>query len=234
MKALTAGVLMMTMGSTHGVAAAGSAPTPFFAEYQAEWRGILIGVSELKLDEDTMPGRFVYTWRISARGIFRLAYAHDIVQTSWFTLDAGHARPGKYRGEEGSSVVDLLFDWQTRHARGLSEGKPVDLELEDGTQDLMSIQIEVMQDLKNGNLPQRFLIVDKDEAKEFVYTDEGAARITTALGALDTVVVASSRTGSDRVLRMWFAPSLGMVPVQAERTRGGRAEFAMRIRSLKR
>jgi hypothetical protein len=98
----------------------------------------------------------------------------------------------------------------------------------------MSIQIEVMQDLKNGNLPKRFLIVDKDEAKEFVYTEQGAARITTALGALDTVVVESVRTGSDRVLRMWFAPSLGMVPVQAERTRGGRSEFAMRIRSLKR
>ena len=33
-------------------------------------------------------------------------------------------------------------------------------------------------------------------------------------------------------LRMWFAPSLGYLPVQAERSRGGKLEFAMRIRSL--
>ncbi len=224
----------MAMGCMQGAAAAESDPVPFFAQYEAEWRGIPVGVSDLTLKADTTPGRFVYAWRISARGIFRLAYARDVVQTSRFTLDAGHARPDTYRGEEGSSVVNLEFDWRSRHVRGMSEGKPVDLELEEGTQDLLSIQIEVMQDLKNGNLPKKFRIVDKDEAKEFAYTEEGAARIKTALGNLDTLVVTSSRTGSDRVLRMWFAPSLGMVPVQAERTRAGRAEFAMRIRGLKR
>ena len=56
----------------------------------------------------------------------------------------------------------------------------------------------------------------------------------TALGPLDTVIVSSRRTGNDRILRMWFAPSRGFVPVQAERTRGGKLEFAMRIQSLKR
>ena len=30
---------------------------------------------------------------------------------------------------------------------------------------------------------------------------------------------------------MWFAPALGYVPVQAERERGGKLEFAMRIKS---
>jgi hypothetical protein len=33
---------------------------------------------------------------------------------------------------------------------------------------------------------------------------------------------------------MWFAPALGWVPVQAERTSSGKLEFAMRIRSLTR
>jgi len=47
-------------------------------------------------------------------------------------------------------------------------------------------------------------------------------------------VVASTRAGNNRTLRMWFAPSLGFVPVQAERTRDGKLEFSMRIKSLKR
>ena len=33
---------------------------------------------------------------------------------------------------------------------------------------------------------------------------------------------------------MWFAPSLGFVPVQAERTRDGKLEIAMRIKSVDR
>jgi hypothetical protein len=91
-----------------------------------------------------------------------------------------------------------------------------------------------MLDLRNGTLPAIFHIVDKDELKDFIYTREGTARIRTALGELDTVIVSSQSKGSDRILRMWFAPSLGFIPVQAERTRDGKLEFAMRIKTLKR
>jgi hypothetical protein len=90
-----------------------------------------------------------------------------------------------------------------------------------------------MLDLKSGNLPNTFQILDNDELKEFIYSQEGSARIRTALGELDTVIVSSRRTGNNRILRMWFAPSLGFIPVQAERTRDGKLEFAMRIKSVK-
>jgi hypothetical protein len=232
MRAIEIAGVMLMGGTIHGAAAADSAPAPFSAHYQAEWRGIRVGVSDLELKPDG--DGFVYLWRIGARGIFRLAYGRDVLQTSWFALEGRHVRPEKYRGEDGASLVSFEFDWNAHRARGVAEGKPLDLEIPDGTQDVMSIQIEVMQDLRNGSLPQRFDIVDKDEVKEFAYTDEGTARIKTALGPLDTLVVSSTRPGSNRVLRMWFAPALGMVPVQAERTRDGGPEFAMRIRSLKR
>jgi hypothetical protein len=84
-------------------------------------------------------------------------------------------------------------------------------------------------------MPAVFSIIDKDQMKDFIYTREGTAKLRTAIGSLDTIVVASRRSRTDsRVLRMWFAPALGFVPVQAERTRDGKLEFAMRIRSLKR
>ena len=65
--------------------------------------------------------------------------------------------------------MNLDFDWEGGRARGVSEDKPVDLTLKDGTQDVMSIQVEVMLDLKNGNLPKTFQIIDKDQLKEFIY-----------------------------------------------------------------
>jgi hypothetical protein len=119
-------------------------------------------------------------------------------------------------------------------ATGVSETKPVDIALKDGTQDVMSSQVEVMLDLKSGNLPKIFQIIDKDQLKEFNYTQEGSARIRTELGELDTVIVTSRRTGNNRLLRMWFAPSLGFVPVKAERSRDGKVEIAMHIRSVER
>ena len=206
---------------------------PFSAHYQADWKGINAGTSDLELKETQEPGHYEYTWTITARGIFRL-YRAEVTQKSWLIIDADHVRPEKYRGEDGSSSVELDFDWDAGRTRGMSEQKPVDLKLTAGTQDVMSIQVEVMLDLKKGDLPATFQIIDKDQPKEFIYSQEGSAHIRTALGELDTVIVASRQAGNNRILRMWFAPSLGFVPVQAERTRDGKLEFAMRIKTLKR
>src|SRR6185437_6346254 len=214
-------------------AAADAGIAPFSAHYLADWKSINVGTSDLTLERDAEPGHYVYTWTITARGIFRL-YRARVTQKSWLSINADHVRPDKYHAEDGASSVNLDFDWNSRRARGTSENKPVDLALESGTQDVMSIQVEVMLDLKNGTLPKTFRILDNDEVKEFIYTDEGSAKLRTALGELDTVIVASRREGNNRILRMWFAPSLGFVPVQAERTRDGKLEFAMRIKTLQR
>jgi hypothetical protein len=205
---------------------------PFVAHYQADWKGISVGTSDLQLAQGAEAGHYLYTWTITARGIFRIAHHDDLVQKSWLTLVGDHVRPDKYVGQEGSSTVELDFDWQNRRATGVSETKPVDLLLQEGVQDVMSIQVEVMLDLKNGNLPKTFQIIDKDQLKEFIYTLEGKASIRTPIGQLDTLVVTSQRTGNNRILRMWFAPSLGFAPVQAERSRDGKVEIAMRLKSL--
>ncbi len=207
---------------------------PFSANYVAEWRNFSVGTSELELKRDAEPGHYIYKWTISARGIFRLVYSNEVTQQSWFEVIDDHVRPEKYLAEQGSSRIIFDFDWAAGHARGFSEERPVDLVLKPGTQDLMSIQIEVMLGLKDGNLPKIFYIIDKDQIKDFIYAQEGSAPLKTAIGTFDTVIVSSRRAGNDRVLRMWFAPSLGYLPVQAERSRGGKLEFAMRIRSLRR
>jgi hypothetical protein len=235
-RGLTALSLAIMAGSTAGAqtpSAADAGIAPFSARYQADWKSINVGTSDLELKQDTEPGHYVYTWSITAHGIFRL-YRDEVTQQSWLSINADHVRPEKYRAEDGSSSVNLDFDWDGGHVRGTSENKPVDLTLKEGTQDLLSIQVEVMLGLKKGNLPKTFQIIDKDKLKEFIYTQEGTANIRTALGQLDTVIVESRQAGNNRILRMWFAPSLGFVPVQAERTRDGKLEFAMRIKTLKR
>jgi hypothetical protein len=207
---------------------------PFSAHYLADWKGISVGTSDITLKPDSTPGHYIYTWTITARGIFRIAYSDDLVQTSWLSVHDDAARPEKYRGKEGSKTVELDFDWNAMHAAGVSETKPVDIKLKPGTQDVMSIQVQVMLDLMRDNLPKVFHIIDKDQLKDFDYTNEGPAKIKTAIGELDTIVVTSQRAGNNRILRMWFAPSLGYAPVQAERSRDGKVEIAVRIKSIER
>ena len=216
MKTLAPLSILLALGAS---AASEAADEPslaaFSAQYQADWKGISIGTSKIELKPAAEPGQYIYTWSITARGIFRLAYHDDLVQTSWLSVNGKHARPEKYLGKEGSSSVSLNFDWQNKHVTGDSEGKPVDIKLKEGIQDVMSIQVEVMLDLKNGDLPKVFQIIDKDQLKEFDYAQEGTAKIKTEIGELDTIIVSSQRPGNNRILRMWFAPSLGFVPVQA-------------------
>jgi hypothetical protein len=233
MKMFAAVLVLAVMAS----AAAAQTPAepgiqPFIAHYEASWKGISVGTSEIKLTHGAEPGQYLYTWTITAHGIFRIAYRDDLVQKSWLNIIGEHSRPQKYFGKEGSQTVELNFDWHDKRATGVSETKPVDIKLPDGTQDVMSIQVEVMLDLKNGNLPASFPIIDKDQLKDFNYTNEGTAKIRTAIGELDTVIVTSQRAGNNRILRMWFAPSLGFVPVQAERSRDGKVEIAMRVKSV--
>jgi hypothetical protein len=236
MRPPTAALLAIAASATLSAGAASAADDagvePFIAHYQADWKGISVGTSDIKLTQGVEPGHYLYTWTITARGIFRVAYHDDLVQQSWLSVVDDHVRPDKYRGKEGSSTVELNFDWQGMRATGLSETKPVDLQLKEGTQDVMSIQVEVMLDLKRGNLPKTFQIIDKDQLKEFNYTQEGSAKIRTEIGEIDTLIVTSQRTGNNRILRMWFAPSLGFVPVQAERSRDGKVEIAMHIKSV--
>ena len=217
----------------HGADAA-AAIQPFLAHYTAQWKNISVGVSDLELKRGTAPGHYAYKWVISARGIFHLVYSHDVIQQRWFAIAGKHVKPERYLGEEGDSSVAFSFDWRAARALGSSEGKPIDIALKPGSQDLMSIQVEVMLDLQNDALPNTFYIVDKDQLKDFIYTREPPQHLRTEIGSFDTVVVSSRRAGNDRVLTLWFAPALGYVPVQAERMRGGKLEFAMRIRSLTR
>jgi hypothetical protein len=170
--------------------------------------------------------------------VFKLALAGEIRQTSQFVLSDGTPRPLRYVADDGTEDVQrdirLEFDWRAGRVRGTAEAQPVDLPLREGLQDAMSVQIALMNALQVGRSPQRFFLIDKDEIKEYLYESLGSARLRTAAGELDTVIWSSRRPGSDRVTRVWYAPALGHVPVQAERRRGDRTEWTMRLKTMRR
>jgi Protein of unknown function (DUF3108) len=210
---------------------------PFSATYAIDWNGLTAGTATLTLTRIN-PQTYVYSSNDHANGIFRVAFPDPINEMSMFRLADGHVTPLAYREDNGERHADkdvsLNFDWAGRRVQGMAGPKSVDQPVEPGTQDPLSVQIELMHDLRMDQVPATFLLWDKTSADEYHYTREGTEVLDTPLGQLNTVIYRSDRPGYDRVMRLWLAPSLGYLPVQAERRRKGKVEFVLHIRELKR
>ena len=209
----------------------------FIVNFDVNFRGMKAGTASLELAHDNGDA-WRYVSRNNARGIFRLAFPSEIRQTSVFTLVNSEVRPLRFSADDGTEVTDrdiqLRFDWSAGRVRGVAENVPVDLPVELGLQDGMSVQIALMRALARGETPAGFKLIDKDEIKEYVYSAERSVRLKTVMGELDTVVWSSHRSDSNRLTRVWYAPSLGFLPVQAERRKGEKLEWSMRLKTYRR
>ena len=216
---------------------AAAALTPFAVTYEVVFRGMNAGSRSLELTRENN-GQWRYVSRNNARGIFRLALPGEIRQTSVFTIDDGGIKPLHYLADDGTKStakdIQLDFDWAGGKIRGVAEERRVELALPEGLQDGMSVQIALMHALLRGESPRGFSLIDKDAIKEYLYAAEPPVRLRTVAGELDTAVWSSRRPNSNRITRVWYAPSLGYLPVQAERRKGDTVEWSMRLKTWRR
>jgi hypothetical protein len=117
---------------------------------------------------------------------------------------------------------------------GIYEDVKVDMPLQPGTQDDLSVQIAVMVELLAGRTPDQFLLIDKNSVREYRYTREGEESVSTPFGKVDTVIFRSQKKGSPRVTRFWCAPQQGYIPVRVEQKKDDEVQWAMQVQSVKR
>jgi hypothetical protein len=205
---------------------------PFRATYGAEWKGISAASATFEL-RNNGNGTYTYESVNKPRGLFRMALPDSLLQASTFRITDGKVVPISFRGsDEKERPIELKFDWNGKRVTGQAKGHAVDLELHEGSQDPMSLQIASLRALASGNLVDNVWLVDSDKLKEYELKREGTAQIDTALGRLDTVIYTSKRAGGDRMTRTWVAPALGYLPVKAERIRKNKVEFAILVESI--
>jgi hypothetical protein len=135
---------------------------------------------------------------------------------------------------ESAKDVRLKFDWAAGRVAGEAQGVPFELAVERGTQDTASVQAAMLVDLLAGGAPQGFPILTGSKLRFYRYWQEGRATVMTPFGQFDTVVWANQRDGSTRITKVWHAPALGYVPVQAVQYRKGQAETQMKLVALER
>ena len=217
-----------------GAAAVQGAETeipPFTAAYSVEWHGINAGTSTLELTRQA-DSTWLYRSTNTARGVFLIAIPDPVTETSVFRIRDDRVEPLSYTSDNGSRKdrnQNLHFDWDRMRATGQSQQQTVDLALEKGAQDNLSVQIALMRELRRGHAPSHFTLIDDKVIKSYEYKQEGTATLDTALGRHDTVIYTSHKVDSPRVTRLWLAPSYGYLPVQGEQTKRGKREIQMKI-----
>jgi hypothetical protein len=235
--AICAGWLGATSVAVADAAASIPDLKPYRARYEVSYRGLVGGQIAASL-QPASPDRWVYETQAFPNVLGRLAIGAEARERGTMLVTPDGVRPLSYEYDDGKSGdkkdIRLEFDWDAARVSGSAEGEPVDAAVTPGTQDTASVQAAMLRALARGKSPQTFTIVTSGKVRDYRYWSEGTARIRTALGEFDTVVWANQRDGSSRITRVWHAPELGFVPVQAIQFRKGRAEMQMQLVKLER
>ncbi|HET7203779.1 MAG TPA: DUF3108 domain-containing protein [Steroidobacteraceae bacterium] len=219
-----------------------SSPTPslqpYTARYQVSYRGLGGGEIESSFRRGAQQGLWQYETRAHPNLFGRLALSSQAHERSMMLVSPGEVRPLSFTFNDGSSDkhkdVQLVYDWAAGRLTGTAEGKPVEIELAPGTQDTASVQAAMIQARLAGHKPKSFRIVTGGKLREYRYWMEGTQQVMTPYGQVEAEVWASARDGSNRVSKVWHAPSLGFVPVQAIQYRKGNPEVQMKLVRLQR
>jgi len=209
---------------------------PYTARYQVSYRGLAGGYVESSLKPGSAPGIWLYATRAYPNFLGRMAISSAAREHGTMQIAHESVRPLEFEFNDGNAEdtkdVRLKFDWDAGRLTGSADGKPLEYEVEPGTQDTASVQAAMIVELLAGRTPTGFPIVAGGKLRQYRYWSEGTARIATPAGEYDTVIWASQREGSSRISRVWHAPELGYVPVQAIQYRKGKPELQMKLASL--
>lgn len=211
-------------------------PKPFTATYEVTYRGMRAGKLTFKLSRDDATGRYTYETSAEPSMLARLVVSSAALERSVMEIGPEGVRPIDWHLDDGKSGTakdaKLHFDWARNLATGEIEGEQIELGLEPGLQDRLSIQIDVVTSLLRGEEPGTIPLIDDNRVKRYSYVKKEAAVMETKLGRLDTVLYESTREGSNRQSRFWLVPKMEFLAARAEQVRKGKVETVMVLTSV--
>jgi len=207
------------------------APKPFKATYEVTFRGMRAGNLTFELSKDPATGQYAYQTTADPSMLARIIVSSAAVERSVMEIGPDGVRPIDWQVEDGKSGNKndgkLHFDWANNLASGEIEGEKIELGLEPGVQDRLSMQVAVTTALLNGRDPGTIQIIDDNRVKRYSYIKKDATVMDTKLGKLDTVLYESTREGSNRQSRFWLVPKMEYLAARAEQVRKGKVETVM-------
>ena len=222
---------MLLLGCT---VAAAVELTPHEAEYRVKI-SILGGNLNTRLVSDGEG--YAANHVIRPTGLSKIAASGRIDETSEFGIDGDRVVPVRYRSVDeltkDKTSADVAFDWEGEDLDGEINGEPADFEIHTGLLDRVSVQYQLMRDLKSGALREQYELFDIDEIKVLNVTDVGEREIKTPAGKFNVIGIRHQAEGSSRTTTLWCAEELDFLPVVIEQHRKGKLRLRAKLKDYR-
>ena len=185
---------------------------PYTATYQFNLNGQLTGTATRVLSKQA-DNQYRYQFNAAAM----IANANEL---SDFKFDGQKVQSLHYENTKQvlfktkKSTVD--FDWLKNQASTQRNGEALQYALtEPSTLDPLNLEIQIRQDLsKKSTLKGKYSLGDAKGVNPLAFELDGAEKITTPYGEIDTIKVSRVHQSSDRKTQFWLAKSLNYLPVK--------------------
>ncbi len=200
---------------------------PFRATYRVT-AGVLSGNLVLSLEHRTGED-WVLTSVATTRGVARMFRRGELVERTVLRFTDDGVMPMEYHRDDGISGPErnaaLIFSHADGRVFGSDREHTVDLPLEGGVIDRLSMQVRLMRDLTAGLRPEEYAVVDRGEIREMDISYADIERIEAANTRLDTLQIDHQSRNSSRSTRLWVAKDFDYLPVRIEQKRHGSTEW---------
>ena len=197
--------------------------TPHSAEYKVK---ISVLSGRLSTQLTATGNAYEAVHRIEPTGIARIVAGGTIEETSTFKTTSDGVVPVHYRSDDTLSKdktqADIAFDWDTGTLSGTVDDEEITGVLAEIAHDRVSIQYQLMYDLKNGGAKGTYTLFDIDELKTLNVALIGSREFKIPAGRFTAVGVQHQAQGSSRVTTLWCVPELDYLPVIIEQHRNGK------------
>lgn len=127
----------------------------------------------------------------------------------------------KRRGLGKDRDADLTFDWNKKTVINKVQQTNWQMDIAQRVQDKLSYQIQLQQDLINGQTNFSYQIADGGHLKEYKFITLGEEVLETPLGKVNTVKVKRSRDNDKRVTYAWLAKDWNYLLVRLQQEEKG-------------
>lgn len=199
--------------------------TPHRAEYKVK---ISVVSGQLNTELRATDTGYDATHVIKPTGISRMITRGTMNVSSVFTTAPDGVKPVRFH--EIDTIRDepetqVSFDWTTNQASGTVGEDEVTLQLEGISHDNVSIQYQLMHDLKYDTPRATYVLFDVDKMRVADVRNIGTKTVKTKAGEYEVVGIQHQKIGSKRVTTLWCAPELDYLPVVIEQHRKKKLNF---------
>ena len=205
----------------------------FYVEYDVSYNGMDLGVSKRRL---TVNSNQLATYEATTipEGFAALLIKEIINETSKLKITREQIQPNQYtesKNKKGTiEKYQLSFDWKKNKLNN-SYSKTID-DLKTNTHDLLSFQLNIMQDMQQNKKNMHYRIATKRHTRDYNLKVIEKENIETALGEFDVIKLSTKITQGKSQFTFWCAPSLEYLPIKIQKTNDKGDLFSFTLRTF--